>query len=174
MRQHRLPADFKRYYGYPKDEALKVAVSAIKDFLYGHDLDVYLAVFDRASFAVSEKLLGEVASYIDEHYAEEHMVKRRRLSDAERPDVDEAGLIRHSVSNYMVAESLAAAPAAGLDDLVGNLDEPFSATLMRMIDARGKTDVEVYKRANIDRKLFSKSEPVRDICRASAQPSHLQ
>ncbi len=133
-----------------------MAVSAIKDFLYGHDLDVYLAVFDRASFAVSEKLLGEVASYIDEHYAEEHMVKRRRLSDAERPDVDEAGLIRHSVSNYMVAESLAAAPAAGLDDLVGNLDEPFSATLMRMIDARGKTDVEVYKRANIDRKLFSK------------------
>ena len=45
-------------YGYPKDEALQVAASAIQDFLADHDLDVYLAVFDKAAFAVSEKLLG--------------------------------------------------------------------------------------------------------------------
>jgi O-acetyl-ADP-ribose deacetylase (regulator of RNase III) len=57
-------------YGYPKEEALRVAVSAIRDFLAlalaDHDLDVYLVVFDKASFSVGEKLLGEVASYIDE------------------------------------------------------------------------------------------------------------
>ena len=59
-------------YGYPKDAALRVATTAIQDFLGEHDLEVYLAVFDKAAFDVSEKLLGEVESYIDEHYVEEH------------------------------------------------------------------------------------------------------
>ena len=43
-----------------------------------------------------------------------------------------------------------------LDDFVRHLDEPFNETLMRLIDARGMKDPEVYRKANIDRKLFSK------------------
>lgn len=55
-------------YGYPKDEALRVATSAIHDFLIDHDLDVTLVIFDKESFSVSRELLGAVESYIDEHY----------------------------------------------------------------------------------------------------------
>lgn len=131
-------------YGYPKEEALLVATGAIQDFLGEHELDVYLAVFDKAAFAVSEKLLGEVESYIDEHYVAEHGLPRRKLLDVEREALEEADLMQAPIVG------------AGIDDLVGSLDEPFSETLLRLIDAKGKTDVEVYKRANLDRKLFSK------------------
>lgn len=144
-------------YGYPKDEALQVATSVIQDFLVNHDIDVYLAVFDKTAFAISEKLLGEVASYIDEHYVEEHRIRRRELLDVERETLDEADLIEFNAPMpSMAAKESAIAPTAGIDDLVGNLDEPFGVTLMSLIDAKAKTDVEIYKRANIDRKLFSK------------------
>ena len=71
-------------YGYPKDEALRVATGAIQDFLREHELEVYLAVFDKSAFTVSEKLIGEVESYIDEHYVAEHKFTRRELLDVER------------------------------------------------------------------------------------------
>lgn len=142
-------------YGYPKDEALKVATSAIKDFLSDHDMDVYLAVFDRDAFVVSRELLGDVESYIDEHYVEEHRVRRRDLLDVEKKALFDEAVTKFNQPEPCI-ESLSAAPTSGIDDLVGNLDEPFGTTLLRLIDAKGKTDVEVYKRANIDRKLFSK------------------
>lgn len=141
-------------FGYPKDEALKVASSAITDYLQSSDMDVFLAVFDKTAFAVSEKLLGEIESYIDEHYVEEHRIHRRDLLDVEREALSDDAII-----NYNAPMPSMAAPAAagtGIDELVGNLDEPFGKTLLRLIDTKGKTDVEVYKRANIDRKLFSK------------------
>jgi len=139
-------------YGYPKDEALRVATTAIQDFLIEHELEVYLAVFDKEAFAVSEKLLGEIESYIDEHYFVEHKYNRRELLDVEREVLEEADLI----SNNMPSPMQEPIVGAGIDELVGRLDEPFSETLLRLIDAKGKTDVEIYKRANLDRKLFSK------------------
>lgn len=143
-------------YGYPKVEAMHVATAAIQDFLENHDIDVSLVVFDRGAFDVSAKLLGEVATYISEHYVEERKETRRELLDVERRALDEAELIHYNAPTAKMAESILETPTAGIEDLIGNLDEPFSATLLRLIDAKGKTDVEVYKRANLDRKLFSK------------------
>ena len=56
---------------------MRIATSVIRDFLEDHDLDITLVVFDRAAFEVSEELLGNVASYIDEHFVAERQVSRR-------------------------------------------------------------------------------------------------
>ena len=70
-------------YGYPKDEALTIATSAISDFIAEHDIDVTLVVFDKAAFTVSRELLGEVEAYIDENYVDERAEKRRERLDVE-------------------------------------------------------------------------------------------
>ena len=145
-------------YGYPKDEALQVATSANHDFLIDHDLDVTLVVYDKAAFSISRKLLGAVESYIDEHYIDTHQIKRRRLLDVEREALYEADEVVSKYNEPLFEDMLASSVGAHapLDYLVGNLDEPFSQMLLRLIDAKEMTDVEVYKRANLDRKLFSK------------------
>lgn len=133
-------------YGYPKDKALKVALRTIEDFLDDHEIQVYLVVFDRKAFAVGEELLGEVADYLGANYVDEDLERRRRKNH-----------YRAMESQVLYSATLAEPKAPPtLEDLVGNLDEPFSVTLLRLIDAKGKNDVDVYKKANLDRRLFSK------------------
>lgn len=126
-------------YRYPKTEALQIATSAIKDFLAEHDLYVYLVVYDHDAFYISDHLYGEVQSYLDEHLLEE------------RYDRFLVGYVLES--GAVQKETALSKPLA---ELVGNLDRPFGETLLSLIDAKGKTDVEVYKKANLDRRLFSK------------------
>lgn len=148
-------------YGYPKDEALRVATSAIRNFIADHDIAVTLVVFDKSAFTVSRQLLGAVESYIDEHYVDAHQIIRRQSLGVERESLSDEG-IGYLNAPIQSAEMIAPSAPAPLDSLVGNLDEPFSQTLLRLIDAKGKTDVEVYKHANIDRKLFSKIRSNKD------------
>ena len=145
-------------YGYPKAEALRVATDAIRSFISEKDVDVTLVVFDREALSVSEELLGGVQSYIDEHYVEQHCQPRRQLLDIERQALSDEDMIDQSIPiiSEMLAPSVAALATSNLDTLIGNLDEPFSATLLRLIDATDRKDVEIYRRANIDRRLFSK------------------
>ena len=57
-------------YGFPKDKALQIAVAAFSEFLLEHEMLIYLAVFDRSAYKLSEKLFHRIASYIDDHYVQ--------------------------------------------------------------------------------------------------------
>jgi len=151
-------------YGYPKADALCVATDAIRDFISEHDIDVSLVVFDKEALTVSEELLRAVESYIDEHYVEEkeHRYSRREFLAVELEALSDTDMMEMSAPLPLMAEeavfveAISAPVGVTLDDLVGNLDEPFSATLLRLIDTTGRKDSDVYNRANIDRRLFSK------------------
>jgi len=147
-------------YGYPKEKALSVATSAIGDWLLHNDMDVSLVVFDKKAFALSKELLGEVKAFIDENYVDERETTRRRRQESFEPEVIAPDGAVESRMGSIIMESAISGPTyirkSKLADTIGRLDESFSTTLLRLINAKGKTDVEVYKRANIDRKLFSK------------------
>jgi len=64
-------------YGYPKDQALQTAISAIGEFLLKHEMTVYLVVYDKKAYALSEKLFCAIEKYIDDNYVEEHRLSER-------------------------------------------------------------------------------------------------
>lgn len=55
-------------YGYPKDHALRTAVETIGEFLTENDMTVFLVIFDRASYEISEKLFADLITCIDDRY----------------------------------------------------------------------------------------------------------
>ena len=137
-------------FGYPKPQALRVAINAIEEFLLKYEMQVYLVIFDRAALLISERLYENIQRYIDDRYVELRAFPRQA-----------AEALPHARQRAEQADLPLAAPCAtpskrSLDDLLGHLDESFSRMLLRLIDEKGMTDVEVYKRANLDRKLFSK------------------
>lgn len=137
-------------YGYPRAEALNIAIGAIKKFLAKEEMSIYLAVYDRQSVEISESLYNEVTHYIDHYYenTDQGYTKRRFF--------EEEIVLQESVVQSDCKNIGEAPVKRSLEDLLHNMDETFSEMLLRLIDEKGRTDVEVYKRANIDKKLFSK------------------
>ena len=133
-------------FGYPKDQALRVAVDTIGEFLLHNDMTVYLVIFDRKAYQISGKLFADIAEYIDDHYVDAH-------TDLRRERMRRMGVVE---SRMLTAYEDAPMATSGLDEALAHLDAGFSETLLKLIDRSGKKDAEVYKKANVDRKLFSK------------------
>ena len=241
-------------YGFPKDEALRIAIDEISAFLFTHDMTVYMVVYDREAFVISSKAFSDIRSYIEERDVKQRRYydrRRRRRADFESlyrreepveysisldkdlaepgadyeedlaepgADYDKdltdvsmsealpgAGISEEPEPIYMSEEPepvdmsdeeldylanfvpsedepplpeppkastiCASAPIPlekkkrtgffkkdrqSLDELLDHNTETFQQMLFRLIDRKGLTDPEVYKKANIDRKLFSK------------------
>ena len=143
-------------YGYPKDQALRTAVDTIAEFLLENDMMVYLVIFDRVSYQISSKLFTDITEYIDDHYVDVSTDFGRRVyrpSFAEKKSLSFDSSISSAPSFSPVAQQMS---KGSLPDLVFELDAGFSETLLDLIDRAEKKDSEIYKKANVDRKLFSK------------------
>ena len=163
-------------YGFPKDEALHIALTEIHKFLLTHEMKIILVVFDRKALELSEGLVGGIEQYIDDHAV-------RELREKERGQRGISELRRRRLQReeeQMVLESIAYAPepseeifdgapppialgapipdvsGKSLDEVLGNAGESFQQRLLELIDESGMDDVTVYKKANIDRKVFSR------------------
>lgn len=135
-------------YGVDKAKALQIAIQTIHEFLLDNDMMVYLVVYDHQSYQLSEHLYNDVQSYIDENYVEENIYFNSRYESRRI----EANFIDFKKEDVVCK----AMPLRSLEDLIDEVDETFSEYLLRMIDYKGLKDPEVYKKANIDRRLFSK------------------
>lgn len=149
-------------YGYPKDQAIRVATDTIADFLMENDMMVYLVVYDSAAFAISGKLFRAVQAYIDDNYvgAREDRCRERqnRMERARREHWDVPSEAACAPMREAAALPKAAAPmkAMSLEDALGRIDESFSQAVLRLIQKKGMKNADCYKRANLDKKLFSK------------------
>ena len=139
--------------GYPRAKALRVAVDAIAGFLLENEMEVYIVVFTREEVAVSEKLFQAVEQYIDDIYAGERFEAPR----GKRRQADREEAAAGSFADMpCLAPSGPTMDMYTLAEMLDQVDESFGKTVLRKIDEKGMTDVECYKRANIDRRLFNK------------------
>ena len=162
-------------YGFPKDEALDIALKEIGKFLLTHEMNITLVVFDRKALELSKKLIGEIDEYIDEHSvgilrgkeygtSQKNVQRRRRMEDEIRLMDEQWQMEDFAAGGFHAMSMPCAAPPAditdayemSLDEVLKSKEDTFQQRLFKLIDERGLDDVTVYKRANVDRKVFSK------------------
>ena len=130
--------------GFPRQKALQIAISSIYEYLMEHELQVYLVLYDKESWDISRKIFNLVEQYIDDHYVDK--------KDESYPD--------HPIFNTYVNELLQPPYVEEIPQNISKIVEKdqagFTQTLFAFIDEKGLKDSEVYNRANVDRRLFSK------------------
>ena len=152
-------------YGYPKDKVLKFAIQVITEFLYDHELTVYLCVYDRSSYEFSRVLFDDIRDFIREDKTDfsQYSIRSSRLAPCESTVLSDVEICDCGVGTPICAS--VPAPKKIKSDSVRNktleeymklMDKSFAYKLFDLIDASGMTDVECYKKANVDKKTFSK------------------
>lgn len=147
-------------HGFPQSKALQVAIGAFSEFLMEHEMQIYLVVFGKDSVKLSEKLVHNVACYIDENYVDAYEQEtygginedRRRDRYRMRCDIE----MQEECMAAPCAPMLCAKSSLSLDEFIKEKDAGFTETLLSLIKKSGKKNSVVYKKANISKQHFSK------------------
>lgn len=155
-------------YGYPKDQVLKFAIEVITEFLLDNEITVYLCVYDRTSYEFSKELFDDISDFIDENESEVKPFIDKFSHEFSR--CGSATLCADDLYDFPIGELAAGSvPETSpkeynynsvkdktLEEYMKSMDKTFAYKLFDLIDERGMTDVECYKKANVDKKTFSK------------------
>ncbi len=155
-------------YGYPKDRVLKIAMNTISSFLFENEMSVFLLVYDKEAYELSEKLFSGIKSYIDDNYVFDRYEAEESVLLSEPMPVCDAVIEEERCATCIsapekkkrlrkndVSERTFAAKRKSLDEYI-RLDESFSLKLLRLIDEKGMSDVECYKKANVSKQTWHK------------------
>ena len=144
-------------YGYPKERVLKFAVQTITEFLSNNELTVYLCVFDKESYTFSRSLYDDIKAFIDDEYALEYDEYCAEKSEEKAFDFPTFSVLAETIGLPRVAKETADnAKGRSLYEYISHMDKSFREMLFELIDESGMTDVECYKKANVDKRTFSK------------------
>ena len=147
-------------HGFPKSKALQVAIGAFSEFLMEHELQIYLVVFGRDSVRLSEKLVHNVACYIDENYVDAYEQETYGgINGDRRRDRDQMRRVMEMQEECMAAPCApmpCAKSSLSLDEFIKEKDAGFTETLLSLIKKSGKKNSVIYKKANISKQHFSK------------------
>lgn len=157
-----LPLISSGVLGVPKDKVLKVAIDEINAFLLNNEMLVILAIFDKSSYEIGEDLSSSINEYIGHNLLAMDSCAEEKIRE------DSAGLNRKGrrlqpFPNLRSSMAMCEQPLLGksvkpqsIEDIIEGLDESFSKKLFMLIDSKGMTDVECYKKANVSRQTWHK------------------
>ena len=170
-------------HGYPKDQVMQVALAVIKEFLQDNDMLIYLVVYDKTAYALSEKLAVDVKSYIDDHYVyakeklsrmsfdmqcdrmersicqEESVAYRsfdRLLMEERCLDDVESRIFADEECDLMIGDNPYQPEFGSVNSIEKYMRAGFKETLLKFVDEKGITDVACYKGANVSRQTWHK------------------
>ena len=111
---------------------------------------------DFAERKISEATLIDIGEYISRNFVSENRSFKCGYVEASQSLKPPIRRMRDIVAASERPNFARPSLKSDLDDAIKRIDESFSEMLLRLIDKKGMTDIECYKKARIDRKLFSK------------------
>ena len=156
-------------FAYPKEEGMRIAVDEINAFLLGNEMDIFLVVFDTETTKLGKKLYPGLEAYIDQNYVEE--AKEREYGGAffesVKPIEPEHDRLLSKARRIERRAIASAAPKAEkpfctelledkLQERMSHMSDTYSEYLMYLIREKHMENAEVWKRAIVDKKVFSK------------------
>ena len=153
-------------YGYPKDQVLTVALEVIKEFLLENEMLIYLVVFDKTAYALSERLHYEVAAYIDDNYVDESThaadfdreaeIYEEFLLQADFCDVDFEERACRPVLEREYNRREEFSGFGSINEIEKYMGKGFRETLIDFLNEKEMDDVTCYKGANVSRQTWHK------------------